>query len=207
MLKFVEKVVGGRRIKRKVIASAVDYKTAGYFPMDFDDLEPSEYPTAIVASSSFPVAFPPTKFKGRELIDGGSVWNLNIISALDKCVQLGYERDEDIVLDVILLDPMGIPKLDSTKGLSTKDYYFRYNAIKGQMKAANDIVEFLQSRQSINYRYLVFPEVEIMPDWQLLLPTPELETKTIEMGRADAQTSMALGPGGKFKEFVNYVSL
>ena len=93
-------------MKRHVIASAVDVETGSYFPMDFDDLTPDEYPTAIVASSSFPVAFPYTEFRGHKLMDGGTTWNSNMMSAILKCHSLGY-KESDIVLDVILLDPQG----------------------------------------------------------------------------------------------------
>jgi predicted acylesterase/phospholipase RssA len=71
--------------------------------MDSDDMEIDERSTAVIASASIPGIFPPTKLRDYNLIDGGSVWNLNIIGAIEKCKELGVTNDENIVLDVIIL--------------------------------------------------------------------------------------------------------
>ena len=115
-------------MQRRVIASAVDVNSGQYFPMDFDTLDPSEYATAILASASFPVAFPTTDFRNHTLMDGGSAWNLNLETAIDKCHQLGYDTS-DIVLDAILLDPMGVT-IDSGNTTTAWSNYIRYNEIK-----------------------------------------------------------------------------
>ena len=61
-----------------MIASAVDVESGQYIPIDFDDLDPSEYATGILASASVPAVFPPTKLREHLLMDGGTAWNLNI---------------------------------------------------------------------------------------------------------------------------------
>ena len=56
-----------------------------------------------MASASVPVAFPVTELRGYHLIDGGTVWNTNIASGIEKCKQLGFKDEKDVVLDVIVL--------------------------------------------------------------------------------------------------------
>lgn len=41
-----------------------------------------ELATAALCSSSIPMVFPPTHFRGNLFMDGGSVWDVNIASAV-----------------------------------------------------------------------------------------------------------------------------
>jgi hypothetical protein len=49
-----------------------------------------------------PGAFPYRPFKDYVLIDGGSVWNINLASGIQKCMSEGATEDE-ITLDSINL--------------------------------------------------------------------------------------------------------
>ena len=79
----------------------------------------------------------------------------------------------------------------------------RFNDIKNHLSEMADIVEFYDSHPYIQYRYLVLPTKTIIPDFELLFPSPALEQAAIEMGKSDAKISIAMGPGKQFKEFVN----
>jgi predicted acylesterase/phospholipase RssA len=63
-----------------MITGAVDFVTGNYIVFDFDKLDRDEKPKAILASASVPGAFPVTKIRDWHLMDGGTVWNLNIVS-------------------------------------------------------------------------------------------------------------------------------
>lgn len=86
-----------------MITGAVDFVTGNYIIFDFDELDRNEQPKAILASASVPGAFPATNLRDWHLIDGGTVWNLNIVSGIEKCQELGFKDEKDIVLDVIVL--------------------------------------------------------------------------------------------------------
>jgi predicted acylesterase/phospholipase RssA len=58
LLETVSKFVGANPLKRKLLASAVDVESGHYIAIDFDDLKPEEYASAIVSSASVPFAFP-----------------------------------------------------------------------------------------------------------------------------------------------------
>ena len=92
-------------IHRNVMTGAVDVETGEFAVYDFDDLEPSEYSTGVVLSASVPFVFPYTHFKGRYLMDALSCgWNVNMLSAIDKCRQK-VDHDSKIIVDIIVMYP------------------------------------------------------------------------------------------------------
>ena len=93
--------------------------------MPFYDL-----PTAIKASSSIPFLFPPTQYAGHVLMDGGTVWNTNLVSAVDKCKELGF-TDKDILIDVLLLNQPKLSPAEQGKDLNSIENYLRRREISG----------------------------------------------------------------------------
>jgi hypothetical protein len=69
--------------KRNVTLSAVDVNTGEYFLFNNTNLDfHSELAHAAMSSGSIPTVFPPQWFKERWFMDGGTVWNVNIDSAI-----------------------------------------------------------------------------------------------------------------------------
>ena len=84
-----------------MVTAAVDVETAQFVVTDFDDLDPSEYVEGIVTSASVPFVFPPTKFRGKYLMDALSCgWNVNMLSAIDKCMKM-VDHPSQIIVDII----------------------------------------------------------------------------------------------------------
>lgn len=117
-------------------------------------MEIDERTIAVIASASIPGLFPPTKLRDYNMIDGGSAWNLNIVGAIEKCKELGV-NDENIVLDVIILQPNKIIRMDNDKNLKTINYYERIKEIKSQMKTIKDVAENMQAFPKLDYRYFI----------------------------------------------------
>ena len=55
----------------------------------------------VVASSSIPFVFPHREIKDYILMDGGTVWNINLVSAIDRCMEL-VDDESQIVLDIVV---------------------------------------------------------------------------------------------------------
>ena len=73
--------------EKRFVASAVDVNTGSY--VTFNESTPfADLPTAVVSSSSIPFVFPHRHFDGRILMDGGTVWNTNMISAVNRCMEI-----------------------------------------------------------------------------------------------------------------------
>jgi predicted acylesterase/phospholipase RssA len=66
--------------------ASVDVNTGDYFLMNNTNLDfYTDLSHAAMSSGSIPAVFPPQNFKGRILMDGGTVWNVNIDSAIKWC--------------------------------------------------------------------------------------------------------------------------
>ena len=151
--------------------------------MDSDDMEDDERSTAVIASASIPGLFPSTKLRDYNLIDGGSAWNLNIIGAIDKCKELGFTDDENIVLDVIILQTDHLSVIEKNKKMTTVQYYERIKEMKVHMRTLNDLAEEMQAHPNLDYRYFIQPKHTLLHNWQLISPNPEQSSKLIEIGK------------------------
>lgn len=89
-------------VQRELIVTAVNVETGLY--TQFDNSQPAEqWPLAVKASSSIPFVFPPQKINDTYFMDGGTVWNTNLVSGVTKCRELGYD-DENIIVDILNCD-------------------------------------------------------------------------------------------------------
>lgn len=109
-------------IKRKTVVSSVDVNSGEY--VVFDDSMPfSDFPLLVVSSASIPFIFPHRHYGNHILMDGGTVWNTNLVSAVDKCKDMGFE-DKDIILDIILCGSKQIGDIGDTGNAINN--YLRY---------------------------------------------------------------------------------
>jgi len=61
-------------------------------------------------------------------MDGGTVWNINIVSAIDRCRET--TPDEDIVIDIINCHSPHLADYNADKS-KTINVFSRYREIKG----------------------------------------------------------------------------
>jgi len=89
-------------IEKKVVLSAVDVESGLYHPFD-ESIGIENLGTIIRASASIPFAFEPTEFEGHMYMDGGTVWNVNLKDAVDKCLEI-VPDEEHVVLDIAITE-------------------------------------------------------------------------------------------------------
>jgi len=68
-------------VKRKFVVSAVDANTGNYVRFN-ETLPRDQHARAFVASTLIPAVFPHDNWDGRALMDGGTVWNTNLVDAV-----------------------------------------------------------------------------------------------------------------------------
>lgn len=68
--------------KRKVVVSSVDVNTGDYVTFSEANSLPEELPQRFLSSASIPFVFPHQHIGDRILMDGGTVWNTNLVSAV-----------------------------------------------------------------------------------------------------------------------------
>jgi predicted acylesterase/phospholipase RssA len=88
-------------IKRNFGFSAVDVNTGNYEVFNRDNTAYEEFAQACFASASIPTVFPPQHLHGFVLMDGGTVWNVNVDSAVEQCLAMGYD-EKDIIIDAVV---------------------------------------------------------------------------------------------------------
>lgn len=141
------------------MVSAVDVNTGQY--VTFDETIPfADVPMSIVSSSSIPFLFPPATFRGHLLMDGGTVWNTNMVSAVEKCRKMGF-KDDDILLDILLLNQPELSQADRKKNMTTISNYFRRREIKDYYDTLSDVESFRRAEPNIDIRNLFIPSVPL----------------------------------------------
>jgi predicted acylesterase/phospholipase RssA len=90
------------KIERKIAVSCVDANTGAYVVFNETTHNPVK---AVISSSSIPFAFPHQIWEdinGEKVVcmDGGSVWNTNLVSAVQRCREQ-VDDDSEIVLDIL----------------------------------------------------------------------------------------------------------
>ena len=128
----------GGVIQRKIVVAAVDVENGDYVTYTELNTSPEEFPRAALASSSIPFVFPNQQIGGRVLMDGGTVWNTNIASAIDRCRET-VGRDEDITMDIIICDDDKLSTINATG--NTISNFLRYWSVSGFNKALSDVSE------------------------------------------------------------------
>ena len=51
----------------------------------------SDMPVIAMASGSIPTVFPNQHYRGMNLMDGGTIWDVNIDSAVNTCLEMGFD--------------------------------------------------------------------------------------------------------------------
>ena len=73
---------GYTEFKRRFSIASANVATGEYVIFNQDNIDFKDIGTVAVASSSIPGVFPPTHFKGMTLMDGGTIWDVNMDSAV-----------------------------------------------------------------------------------------------------------------------------
>ena len=88
------------KIEKKLVIAAVDVESGEYMPFN-ETVGIENLGTIIRASASIPFVFEPTEFNGRYYMDGGTVWNIDLKDAVDKCLEI-VDDEEHVVLDIAI---------------------------------------------------------------------------------------------------------
>lgn len=70
-----------------------------------------ETANAAMSSGSIPGGFQPRPFQDHLYVDGGTIWNTNMSSAVKGCLSKGY-TEEQIVVDVMICTASAPPDYD-----------------------------------------------------------------------------------------------
>ena len=119
---FLHRILSGyTEFARRFTVAAVDASAGGYQTFDQDTIGLSELPQAAFASGSIPAVFPPQHFHGYVLMDGGTVWDVNVQSAINQCLEV-VEKESDIIVDVLVCSESTRPTHEETSKHAYTDW-------------------------------------------------------------------------------------
>ena len=143
-------------MKRDISIGLVELLSGEYYEFTKDYLPTeSSIEHTLFASFSWPGIFPPAEEFGGAYIDGSSVYDLDIYTAVNKCLDMGF-AEEDIVIDAILSTGSTINKVDG-KELKAVGMLLRYLSINSFYNSMDGVLRAKFAYPKANFRYVVAP--------------------------------------------------
>ena len=130
--------------------AAVNVETGKYETFDQTNTAFEEAPQAAMSSSSIPGVFPPQHFKDMYLMDGGTVWDVNVDSAVRQCLAMGYDQ-KDIIVDIAICGYSA--PVDEPKTSNTIQNWFQNKAVHDYNNGSNAVQEQERAFPDVDYRY------------------------------------------------------
>ena len=106
------------------------------------------------ASFSYAGFFPPAESMGTSWFSGNTVWNLDIFSAVNKCLETVAPKD--IVVDVILTSEKTLKQVDASN-YNTVQILFRYLEVARYYSNMNGLLRAKFAYPGVNFRYVISP--------------------------------------------------
>ena len=95
---------------------------------------------------------------GSIFFDGSTIWDLDIFSAVNKCLET--HKDEDIVLDVLMTSKKNIKHVDASKNKSIH-MFWRYLEISSYFSSMDGLLRAKFAYPKITFRNIVSPTAEL----------------------------------------------
>merc|ERR1712227_1116194 len=135
-------------------------------------------------------------------MDGGTVWNLNLASAVKRCREQ-VDDDSQITIDIVVCH----------RGKMLEDWDFRgkflenklrYDEIKAYSMAEHEILGLMKAFPKVNFRYYVEPSGKLPGGISMIT----VDNSTVlwpaqEMGRKDGANAVKMGEGTSFEIFAS----
>lgn len=178
-------------IKRKITVSCVDVQDGSYH-LFYENT--TDIVKAITSSASIPAIFPHQVWSdGVVCMDGGTVWNTNLVSAVERCREL-VDDDSKITMDIMVCDDNDLDAWTSQNNAVSN--YLRFNGLKSYHTSIADIDEFSQAFPDVNFRYYITPTEPLPSGLGILNFDNTTSTFPMQMtGRLDGENAVKSGEG------------
>ena len=140
--------------KRRVTISATDVNDGVYTEFNQKNMDFTQLSDAAVASASIPLVFPPfTWSDGRILMDGGTVYNINVEAAIRQCMDI-VDDESKIVVDVFICGAPETPPSEAETGHSWENF-FRGWTLDRYYSSTDSLAFSTAAHPTVNMRYVV----------------------------------------------------
>ena len=148
-----------------------------------------------------PFAFPHMHLGNKSYVDGGSVWNVDYSSGINRCLLDGY-KEQDIIVDIILCT--GAEDLGE-RGYNTIQNYIRMRNIKSYYNSMSDLDEAKRGYKKVNFRNLVIPMKPLPSAYIPLGFKHDSIVEMMELGYQDAKNVILNKIGNSFDQVHSFI--
>lgn len=192
-----------RKIYRKVNLNTVDFDDGTVYQYH-EDYPFDGFAKAVTASTSMPFAFPHTHLDNHTFVDGGTIWNVDLSGAVERCREV-VDRDEDIIVDTILCNGAQNITRDEHLTYNTIANFQRYQQISAYYGALSDYDEVKREYPFVNFRYKLVPESDL-PSGFLPLGFVHKDIEAmIEIGYEEGKKAIQEGPDAAIERMRTFV--
>lgn len=161
------------------IDAAVDEFYAG-------DLQGSELIDVMFGNFAYPGFFAPEAAMGSDWFDGGLIWDVDLFSIVNQCMQT--HAMEDIVVDVVLTEEKTLRQIDASN-LVTYQYLLRAGRIIRWETQMDGLMRAQFAYPKITFRNIIAPS-GALPETEMPLKYTQADVDAaIAMGYQDALNS------------------
>jgi len=115
---------------------------------------------AVMCSAAPPLYFPPQHFDDTIFVDGGCITNLDVFSAVERCLDVVPDQS-DIIVDMIFCSGAHLAPLPATKKLTVVDVLNRASAVKSYDSGMWFVYNAMTAYPQVNYRYIIVPSASM----------------------------------------------
>ena len=136
-------------------------------------------------------------YNGMVLVDGGTAWNVDLPSAINRCFEV-VDDPADIIVDVILCNGRNISdyELNNDEDLKTFQVYTRVNDINDYYSFMTNIARQVEEVPEVTLRSVIYPSDGLSKSLIPIDFDPDQIADLLELGQKDGR-----------EQFGNYVQV
>ena len=155
-------------MKRPVSVGIVDVLSGQYLPFTEANLTSGDnLINSLYASFALPGFFAPVEAFGSKWFDGSAVYDIDIFSAVSRCIEKGYKQS-DVVIDVLLTSSAGLKQVDAHDYKSIS-MLFRFLEINSYYSSMDGILRAKFAYPTATFRYAIAPTKSLPTSWYPLV--------------------------------------
>ena len=179
-------------IARNVTVGSTNVDT-GLFETFSENLGPA-FVDAIGCSASPPLYFPPQQFEAYTWIDGGCIINLDVFSAIERCLEV-TNNEAEIVADLIYCNQYNA--IPPETELKTLDVFSRAYEIRSYDSSLWYSYNAMVAYPNVDFRYIIIPTVPLSGGTIPLNFTPSNLESEIQQGINDTIAALSNPKSGR----------
>lgn len=188
---------------RKTVSALVDHPPLRNVTVGSTDLNTGKFGNfneslgmgiieAVMCSAAPPLFFPPQSFQGTIWADGGCIINLDVFSAVERCLDVVPDQSQ-IIVDMIFCSGAHLVPLPEVSKLTVTEVLSRVSAVKSYDSAMWFAYNAMNAYPQVNYRYIIVPS-QGMPGGLVPLDfDPKNLEQEMTLGTSDAHNVVQNG--------------